>query len=416
MRRLFLYALTALAAGEIHAAPLTLEQALSLAESANPTLRAAEARIDAARGRLYDTRGLFWNNPQLTGERTRREVPIRNAPTDSRREWLAGVSQTLEIAGQRGYRRDASAAALDATVAEINEARLTARADVARRFVRVLAAQRRVAIEEDASAQFARAAAATDQRRRAGEDTRLDSNLASVEAERAQNQLAQAREQLDAARAELASFLQFPLGQDIEAVGALEAPARRYALDELLLTSARRPLLRALDAREQSAASRLSLERAAAYPDVTVGLNVAREGPGMVREKLTTLWVSVPLPLFRRNATGIGEASTQLSQARIDRASAVRDVGANVRTLWQREQSLGARVARLRESVLPALEQNRRLGTKAYRLGELGLLQLLIVNRQWLDAQRDLLDASTDLRLTRIELEQAAGIFDAQSR
>ena len=50
----------------------------------------------------------------------------------------------------------------------------------------------------------------------------------------------------------------------------------------------------------------------------------------------------------------------------------------------------------------------------AYREGEIGLLQLLLVNRQVLDSQRDLLDAQTDLRLTQMALQGASGWPETQ--
>jgi cobalt-zinc-cadmium efflux system outer membrane protein len=61
------------------------------------------------------------------------------------------------------------------------------------------------------------------------------------------------------------------------------------------------------------------------------------------------------------------------------------------------------------ESVLPTLDENRRLSAIAYRAGEIGLLQLLLVNRQLLDARRDYLDAVGEFIQTRIALEQTAG-------
>ena len=123
----------------------------------------------------------------------------------------------------------------------------------------------------------------------------------------------------------------------------------------------------------------------------------------------------MPLPLFRRNGAGIGKATTELTQAEIERQSSERDVMAQVNALWQRMDSLQGRVKRLAESVLPALDENRRLSSTAYRAGEIGLLQLLLVNRQLLDARRDYLDAIGDFIQTRIALEQTAGWPAAQA-
>ena len=64
------------------------------------------------------------------------------------------------------------------------------------RFHAVLAAQRRVQLEQRSVDLFDGTAQAVAKRRAAGEDTRLDANVALIEAERARNALALAREQL----------------------------------------------------------------------------------------------------------------------------------------------------------------------------------------------------------------------------
>ena len=300
--------------GGLAAQRLTLSEALSLSESANPTLRAKQAQLAAAEGVQTDANALLFNNPQLSTDLTRRSVPQAGQSNERRQEWTAGLSQTLEIAGQRGYRREAADAALAALRAEIADALRTARATAAGRFYRVLALQQRVLLETQALKLFEGTATAIQKRRAAGDDTKLDANIAAVEAERARNQLAIAQEQLLAARAELSASIQLPPSSLPEAAGELTMTPRRFSLAELQAAMDAQPRLRALVERENSATSRLKLEQASTYPDVTVGVNVGREGPGAARERLTTLTLSVPLPLFKRNATGIGQARSELSQ------------------------------------------------------------------------------------------------------
>lgn len=388
---------------------LTLGEALSLAESTNPTLRAKQAQLAAAEGVQADANALLFNNPQLSTDLTRRSVPQVGQGNERRQEWSAGLSQTLEIAGQRGYRREAADAALAALRAEIADARRSARATASQRFYRVLALQQRVVLEDQALKLFEGTAAAIQKRRAAGEDTKLDANIATVEAERARNQLAIAQEQLLAARSELSVTIQLPPSSLPEVVGELAMTPRRFSLAELLAAVDAQPRLRALVERENSATSRLKLEQASTYPDVTVGVNVGREGPGTARERLTTLTVSVPLPLFKRNATGIGQARSELSQVQIERQTTLRDTRASVNALWLRLDSLEARVRRLQDSMLPALADNQQLSVKSQQAGQIGLLELIVVNRQALDARRDLNDALSEYQATRLELELTAG-------
>lgn len=389
---------------------MTLQEALALVDSTNPALRTKQAQLAAAEGAQTDANALLWNNPQLAADQTRRSLSIPGQPSESWREWTAGVSQTLEIAGQRSYRKEATAAAMSALRAEIEDTRRIARTAVSDRFHRVLALQQRVGLEGEAAKLFDDTAAAIQRRRAGGEDTKLDANLATVEAERARNQLALAQEQLIDARSDLAAVLQLAPASLPQALGELSLPQRGFVLADLMASVDMQPRLRALQDRESSSSARLKLEQAAVYPDVTVGLGVGREGLGDARERLTMLSVSVPLPLFKRNASGIGQARSDLSQAQIERETAVRDTRASVSALWLKLTSLESRVRRLQGSMLPALADNQQLSIKSQRAGQIGLLELIVVSRQSLDARRDLNDALVEYHATRHALEAAAGL------
>ena len=309
---------------------LTLQEALALVDSANPALKAKQAQLAAAEGTQTDANALFSGNPQLSVEQVRRSVPVAGQSSENRREWSGGISQTLEIAGQRGHRRDAAAMALSALRAEIEDTRRIARTTVSERFHKVLALQERVALEVEAAKLFDDTAAAIQKRRAAGEDTKLDANIAAVEAERARNQLAVAQEQLLDARTDLAATLQLPAASLPQAIGELSLPQRGLTLSDLMASIDAQPKLRALRDRESSAGAKLKLEQASVYPEVTVGLSVGREGPNDARERLTTLSVSVPLPLFKHNASGIGQARSELGQVQVEREAATRDASRSV--------------------------------------------------------------------------------------
>ncbi|MBU0588331.1 MAG: TolC family protein [Gammaproteobacteria bacterium] len=390
-------------------APLTLQEALTHAALVNPTLRAKQAQLDAAEGARTDANALLFNNPQLSVEQTRRQVPQSGSTDERRNEWGAGLSQAFETGGQGRFRREATGAALDALRYEIADTQRQVRSEVSIRFYRVLALQQRIELETQALKLFDDASVAVQKRRRAGEDTKLDANVALVEAERARNQLALAQEQLTEARNELAARLQLAGSALPQAQGDLAPATTSYNLNELLNHLETQPRLLALTERMKAAKARFKLENASVYPDVTVGLNVGREGSISARERLTTLSISLPLPLFKRNAAGIGQASTEATQAQIDREAAVRDARANVTTLWFRLVSQEQRVRRLQESVVPALTENQGLSIKSRQAGQIGLLELIVVNRQALDARRDLNEALLDYHTTRATLELTSG-------
>lgn len=388
---------------------LTLDTAWTLAEQANPQLRKAQAALDAARGELKDASGLLFNNPSIAYEARRRTLFQTGQPDTARSEWGGGLSQTFEIAGQQGYRREAARTGLSALEQELAEVRRRVRAEVESRFVEVLALQGRIETEQRTLELIERNTELARKRVEAGEDNKLDGNLAAIDAERARNQLSILREQLIRARAGLAALLQLPEQELPTVAGELMPPESHYTLDDLLASISSRPAVRALDLREQSARNRLDLERAARSPDVTIGLSTSREAAIDGNDTIAALGISLPLPLFRRNDAAIGRASTELTQAQIEKATVARDARATVVAAWQRRESLRNRAKRLAEAVRPKLEENLSLSQRAFKDGEIALPQLLLVQRQSIDAQRDLLEAELELRLTQIELEYAAG-------
>jgi cobalt-zinc-cadmium efflux system outer membrane protein len=150
-------------------------------------------------------------------------------------------------------------------------------------------------------------------------------------------------------------------------------------------------------------------------PDLTVSLSYGRDAVVGGQDGVTTIGLSLPLPLFRKNATGIGRASTELAQIEIDRNALTNNTITTVTAAWQRRLSLQDRLQRLTAEVYPRLEENLKLSQIAFKDGEIALPQLLLVQRQVIDAQRDLIDAQLELRLTQIELEYAAGWSSASS-
>ena len=385
-------------------APLTLEQAWQLAERANPTLRSAQANLIALEGQSLDAHAPLWNNPELSTGIARRRT------TDAKgNDWSIGIAQRLEIGGQATHRREAARQEWAAAKEGVQGTRRQIRGEVEQRFYKIVALQTRIDGEQKTLKLTEDSAFIVKKRFKAGEDSRLDNNLALVESERARNQLTLFNEQLLQARAELAATLQLPVGNLPDVAGDLALKQPGYTLPELLATVESRPQLKALGYRERAARSRLGLERASVYPDLTIGLSTAREGPNGAQDKIIGLNLSLPLPLFKRNATGIGRAYADLTQTQIEREAMLRDARAQVATLWQTLESLRNRVNRLQNEVLPRLDENQRLSQKALRVGEIGFAQLLLVNRQILDARRDLLDAMIESTQTRIALEQASG-------
>ncbi len=408
MRQWLFFGLCVCASAYAQPETLTLDDAWKMAEKTNPALRKAEADLLAALGEVADGRAPLFNNPQLSAETGRRRIQD-GGQSGSANDWAIGLSQTIEIAGQRSARRQATSRALEATRQEIEEVRRQIHAEVERRFIDVLALQVRNEIEQRSVGLIENTANVVRKRVEAGEDSKLDGNLATVEAGRARNELGRLQEDLVQARAVLASVLQWLEPELPTVTGTLDPRNTSYTLSNLLAAASNRPAVRALELREQAAQQRLKLERAARYPDVTLGISRIKEGGLAGEDKVTTFGVSLPLPLFRRNAAGVGRAMTELTQASIDRSATQRNTRIELLALWDRYEKLKVRVARLQETVVPRLEENLRLSQTSLQAGAIGVSAWILAQRQVLDGQRDLVEARATLRLLQADLEATAG-------
>jgi cobalt-zinc-cadmium efflux system outer membrane protein len=383
---------------------LTLAEAQARAASVNPELRKALAELEVARAAADEAGSLFNANPSLTGD-----IARRRAEGQAGHDWSVGIAQEIEIGGQQRLRREASALELDASHQSVEEHRRVLDAEVERRFLRLLALQERAEAETAALRLIEQSTDVVRKRHAAGEVTRLDTNLAEVETARFRNQIARVEEHLVEARAAFAHVLQLVPGTQVEAAGELRLHPLPDA--ERLVEGVReRPLLRGLALRERSALRRLDLERASRTPNLTVGLSTGQESVGIAAESITTLSVSLPLPLFKRNQASIAQASSDLLKAQTDFQATLRDAQADVIGLQARASSLARRAATLERDVLPRLEENLSLSRKALAAGEVPLTEILLVNRQAMETRLDLHDAILEHELVRIDLQQAAGL------
>ena len=386
---------------------LTLEEALRRAEEVAPAVNVAQAQLSAGEAELKEADAFLWNNPVVAATAARRRIPQPGLSDARVNEPTLGLSQTFETGGQASHRKASSAANREALVFGVPDARRRLRFEVSERFYRVLALQQRTGIEREGQAIAEEASALAGKRVTAGEDSRLDGNLARIEAERARNQAVASSEALTRARAELAALLQMPLDALPDASGDLSPPAPPAGRQEYLERVAQRPDLLALERRVEAARQRVDLERAARSPDVTLGITGGREGVYDQRESFAMLSLSVPLPVFRRNDAAIGRALAELTQAELEQRAALSGARAELAGLFDRYATLQERVGRLRSEVLPAVEENLRLSRRARQAGEIAVPQLLIVSRQAIEARRELLEAQAEQRSVASAIEAA---------
>ncbi|PTT35163.1 hypothetical protein DBR23_24465 [Acidovorax sp. HMWF018] len=312
---------------------------------------------------------------------TRATVQSRRYDAGGRsNEWEAGIERGWRVAGKARLDGDIGNADIDIAKAQIGEAiHESARAlsdlwmDViaARRIKEVIAEQRGFAQEN---------LKAVESRRKAGDASVLDVNLATTDMIEMDRQLSAATTAEAKAQATLRA--RFPLITDLPQLVAdpqpLETPQEQWR-ERILAES---DPVRMAEAQARKAALLADRMRADKTPDPTVGVFVASEARRS--ERIYGVSVSIPLSGTYRNERMLQALQeAEAARARLDgkrRALEIEVGGTYIDATGSFERW------RLTSQGLASTQSSARLTQRAYTLGEVDLQGLLLARKQALDA------------------------------
>ena len=400
---LLLFLPTADLKAQVQTAPqLTLEQAFQAALERSPVLRAQRAEVEVARAQLL-TAQTYPMNPAVSAEAARRSAPGASS-TDGGFE----VSQEFELGGQRGRRVAVATADLQAAESRFrrNERLLAGR--VASAFGEAVRARELLRIEE-ADAALARELLTFEERRlEAGKATQIDVNLARAAAGRSVRRVELARGAYLEARSLLAEVVALPPNPPPEPVGDLGTGATAPApLEELLrLALANREDLLAFQREREAARAQIELARAEARPNLLARVFQNREEG---TDDITGGGLAIAIPIFNRNRGRIAEARAEAD--RVDaQAEAVRlTIQQEVVSSFARFQASSAAASGLGRQVIGTLEENLQLLQRSLEEGKIGRTELFLFRREFVESQREYLEALSEAWQSRVELDLAAG-------
>jgi cobalt-zinc-cadmium efflux system outer membrane protein len=385
---------------------LTLESALTLAAERSPVLRARRQEVEEARGRLATARA-FPFNPEL--ELT---VADRSSPGASTTDRGLGVSQELELAGQRRLRGAAAGRELAAVEAQLLRERRLLAARVAWTFAEALRARDLLAIEELDTELTRSFLELTETRLGAGAATQLDVNLARAAAGRAllARELAAAADLT--ARAQLAEEVGLEPSPLPEIRGGFpDAAGEPPPLAELLAAAAaRRADLAALRQLSQARRERVELARKKKLPNLRLGAFVEREEG---TDDILGAAFSLTLPVLNRHRGAVLEAEAASRRAEHEIEALRRSVAAQVVAAHADLTAAATAAEQLRTRVMGSLEESLDLLRRSFQAGKIGSTELLLFRRELVESRREHVETLARLRSARITLDLAAGRLPA---
>lgn len=384
---------------------LTLAQLEQLALENNPTARAAQAAIDAARGRARQAAA--WPNPiaGYTGE----EITTRSI--DRRGEHGFFVEQTIPMGGKLRLGRAVFDRAADEATARAELQRQRIVTSVRALFYQVLTTERRIEVHERLAALGSEATGVTAQLFNVGAADRPDFLESEIETRRVQLGLNAARNQVFALRQQLAAVVGVPdaatralAGSIDEVIPELERDATVQALVE------RSPQIQAARAAIARTQARTALARRETYPDLFLrgGAAYNRERGEDTRQPIgweAQVEAGLSIPLFNRNQGGVAAARAEETSAQAEltrlqlalRAQAASEFATYLTSIRSAES--------FRADILPRAEQAYTLHLARYRQMGAAYPQVLVAQRGLFEMAREYLNHLEDAWRSALRLQ-----------
>jgi len=385
----------------VHEGDLTLLQAQEQALKHNAELNAQAWALKSEEGLLQQA-GL-WPNPELS-------IEVENFAGDDgmggfdSSETTVAISQLFELGGKRSKRVAAAARQKSLALFDYEAKRLDVLNEVARDYIRLVAAQNRLK-QAEVLHDLARAVHLTvTERVDAGKVSPVEQTRSSVVSASARLVVENAKRDLDAARRQLAARWGSHEPRFGTATDNLDTSADLVSLDQLLPLLRQNPDVARWDEEQKKSQAELSLAEARSIPDVSVSLGIRRFQENDNQALVAGL--QLPLPLFDRNQGERKAAISTLNKVRFQKQAALSRTQADLASAYQALASAHAELSILTREILPGAESAFEAASLGYREGKFALLDVLDAQRTLFEVRGQFVSSLVNYHLAKADIER----------
>jgi cobalt-zinc-cadmium efflux system outer membrane protein len=374
---------------------LSLSAAIERALTANPSIVAARLQ------RPIDQAGVG-----VAGERPNPELAYELSKETPRQSLTATLP--IELGGKRGRRLDVANATLAVGEAELARVINEVRNDVRHAYFEVVAADERVRIADDLRSLAERARNAARARVTAGDVPQSDLTQAELVLANGENDVAAARGEAAAARAELNTLLGHPADAPLMLTDTLTAGALPSAADALAQATMVNGELQVIDRRIAEQTAKVDLSKSLKVPDIAAGGAFVYDAEPEFRYGWRVNF-GVTLPIFTTHKSGVLFEAGTLTRLQAERAIILARISGGIGAALARATAARERMTRYQDTILPLSLEFERQAQAAYTGGQTGLpalVQALLLAR---DTRARGLDAGLDYQRALADLERAIG-------
>ena len=374
---------------------LTVAGAIQRAMEANPSIAAARLQrpIDVAGVAVASERP----NPELVYEASK-ETPRQSF----------AASLPIELGGKRDRRIDLANATMAVGEAELAQLIVQVRNDVRRAYFEAVAAEARVQISQDVRDLAQRARDAANSRVTAGDVPQSDLTQADLALAIGDSDLAAARGEVVATRAELNALLGQPVETpftfaDTLAGGVL--PTMQAAVAEATSVNADVQLI---DRRIAEQQAKIGLARAMKIPDLAPGGAFTYDAEPEFKYGWRVNF-GITLPVFTTHKAGVVVEEATLARLQREREATVAQLSGGIAAALARAGAAREQANSYQTTILPLAQESERQAQAAYAGGQIGLPVLVQSLQTARETRQRGLDAGLAYQRALSDLEKAIG-------
>ena len=387
--------------GSIAAEDLNLHAAIDLTLRQHPELRVFTVRQQQLRG-ARQTAAL---KPALEMElEVENFAGSENFSSFDSAETTVALSSVIELGGQRKNR----IAVIDSRQQQLNAEQqieaLELVAETTRRFITLLAAQayRQLAIEAESLVQ--NSLQAVQRRVKQGASPRAEALRAEAALAQAQLAIVQADSEMEIAKLRLVEMWAGDIAAINRASGDLLQLPKPQSQPEFVDRLQNNAHMQGLANEVVIRQAELKSVKADANIDVRWRVGIKQ----FQADDQTAMVAGVSVPLFsgRRNRGDIVEAEANLTEAQVQQQAVQLQLRTHLLTLLAVNRTHYEKVHRLRDNIIPLLQQAQADAESAYQRGLYSYLELVAARQDLIQAQRTLIDTSADALSVQTDIEQ----------
>ncbi|WP_305909032.1 TolC family protein [Methylomarinum sp. Ch1-1] len=382
---------------------LTLQQALALTLTHNPTLVAFSAEI-RAREALTLQAGLLPNPVLNANAGNFANATAKGFDGDS---VTLQLSQLIELGGKRAARIEAAAAGRDVADWDYEIRRVTILAHATQAFIEVLGAQAHAELAAQSLKLAQKVVETVANQVKAGKVSPVEETRVNVTLATAKSAKLRAEREWAVSKQTLAAFWGGSASAFATVRGDLERIEPLPSIESLNHRLKQSPTLRRWLSELSRQQALLHSEQAKAIPDLTVKLGGTHFLDN--QDSVANVGISIPLPVFDRNQGGIAAAERHLDKTDAELRAVRFRIDSELNAIYQRLDAAQAEIENYRLTILPSAQSAYQAVQKGYRLGKFALLDVLDTQRTLFNAKAQYLRALTAYHQGLADLDRLIG-------